>query len=131
MLSVFPGYVFHDLLVISHIDLLDSKSRSKSKGSIQTRRRLVKLTQGRAGYRLRTWTTGKRAGPFPGQSEADYLLEVAWGIIANAGWDEWSGDVNQEKTEGWLEATLRWREDYFYYLKSAQNPGLDTSPDER
>lgn len=46
---------------------------------------------------------------------AEELLETAWGIIANAGWDEWSGDYQQPKSEGWLDATLRWRRDYFGY----------------
>lgn len=41
------------------------------------------------------------------------LLESAWGLIANAGWDASSGDVSIPKTTGWHEAAVRWREDYF------------------
>jgi hypothetical protein len=44
------------------------------------------------------------------------LLEAAWGIIANAGWDAGSGDVTLSKTTGWHEATLRWRDDYHAWL---------------
>lgn len=46
------------------------------------------------------------------------LLETAWGIIANAGWDEFSGNINQPKTTGWLDAVLRWRGQYFATLPS-------------
>jgi hypothetical protein len=40
-------------------------------------------------------------------AEAQDLLEAAWGIIANAGWD------GSAKTPGWQEAAIRWRERYF------------------
>ena len=49
-------------------------------------------------------------------AEAD-LLEMAWGIIANAGWDASSGDVSLAKTTGWHEAAVRWRDDYHAWLK--------------
>jgi hypothetical protein len=35
------------------------------------------------------------------------LLEMAWGIIANAGWDECA------KSPGWQDAAVRWRNKYF------------------
>lgn len=54
-------------------------------------------------------------------STAENLLETAWGIMANAGWDEFSGDVNQEKTEGWLGTVLRWRSDYFEFSSPDQS----------
>jgi hypothetical protein len=38
------------------------------------------------------------------------LIETAWGIIANAGWD------GMEKTTGWQDAAIRWREDYHRWL---------------
>jgi hypothetical protein len=40
-------------------------------------------------------------------SEKSRLLEMAWGIIANAGWD------GMAKTPGWQEAAVRWRDEYF------------------
>lgn len=45
------------------------------------------------------------------------LIESAWGLIANAGWDAGSGDVGQPKSPGWHEAALRWREDYHRMLR--------------
>lgn len=42
--------------------------------------------------------------------EADALLDLAWGIIANAGWD------GNDKTEGWQEAAVAWRDRYHAYL---------------
>ena len=45
------------------------------------------------------------------------LLDVAWGIIANAGWDAHSGETTLDKTPGWHDAAIRWRDDYFAYLK--------------
>ena len=35
------------------------------------------------------------------------LLEEAWGIIANAGWD------GMAQSPGWQEAAVRWRDKYF------------------
>jgi len=49
-------------------------------------------------------------------SEAD-LLEMAWGVIANAGWD------GMAKTPGWQEAAIRWRENYFAW--SAEHKAAD------
>jgi hypothetical protein len=40
----------------------------------------------------------------------DELLQEAWGVIANAGWDE------QERSPGWQEAAERWRDRYHAYL---------------
>jgi hypothetical protein len=50
--------------------------------------------------------------------EADDLLEAAWGIIANAGWDEWQKEHDLPKSPGWLDAVLKWRYDYFDYVRT-------------
>lgn len=42
----------------------------------------------------------------------DKLLEAAWGLIANAGWDAHTGDVSGEKSPGWHEAAVRFRDRY-------------------
>ena len=47
------------------------------------------------------------------------LIETAWGLIANAGWDASSGNVELPKTPGWHEAAIRWREDYHHWLDGA------------
>ena len=39
------------------------------------------------------------------------LLETAWGIIANAGWD------GMAQTPGWQEAAVRWRDRYHEVLR--------------
>ena len=49
------------------------------------------------------------------------LLEAAWGLIANAGWDAGTGDVELPKTTGWHEAAVRWREDYFALSSRARS----------
>ena len=46
-------------------------------------------------------------------SEGD-LLAAAWGIIANAGWDDCA------KSPGWQEAAVRWRDDYHAWLRDGQ-----------
>ena len=48
---------------------------------------------------------------------AGELLEAAWGLIANAGWDACSGDVSMAKSPGWHEAALRWRDGYHQYTR--------------
>ena len=45
------------------------------------------------------------------------LLEMAWGVIANAGWDE------SAKTPGWQEAAERWRDRYHRWLDLHLLPG--------
>lgn len=47
----------------------------------------------------------------------DRLLETAWGIIANAGWDAGTGQTTLDKTEGWHGAAIRWRDDYFRFTR--------------
>jgi hypothetical protein len=44
------------------------------------------------------------------------LLEAAWVIIANAGWDAFSGNVDGEKSPGWHDAAIRWRDKYNAYI---------------
>jgi hypothetical protein len=46
---------------------------------------------------------------WPGPNEPD-LLEAAWGVIANAGWND------DAKTTGWQEAAERWRDSYHEWL---------------
>jgi hypothetical protein len=48
--------------------------------------------------------------------DLDELLNVAWSIIANAGWDASTEEINLPKSPGWHEAAIRWRDDYFAYL---------------
>lgn len=45
------------------------------------------------------------------------LLETAWGVIANAGWDDCA------KTPGWQEAAERWRDGYRRWLDLHLRPG--------
>ena len=60
------------------------------------------------------WRRGTRKNsPIVGEAE---LLELAWGIIANAGWDASTGTVDEPKGEGWYEAAIRWRDAYHRWL---------------
>lgn len=43
---------------------------------------------------------------------ADDLLYEAWTVIANAGWD------GADKSEGWQEAAVRWRDKWHAYQDS-------------
>jgi hypothetical protein len=73
--------------------------------------------------------SGEAGGPAKGDDEAmpdephASLLEAAWGIIANAGWDAFSGRVDLPKTTGWHEAAVRWRDDYGHWLDLRLRPG--------
>jgi hypothetical protein len=42
------------------------------------------------------------------------LLQQAWGVIANAGWD------GSARTPGWQEAAVRWRDEYHSYLDGGE-----------
>jgi hypothetical protein len=57
-----------------------------------------------------------------GQEPHTRLLETAWGLIANAGWDTGTGQADLPKTPGWLEAALRWRDDYHRWLDAHLRP---------
>jgi hypothetical protein len=59
-------------------------------------------------------------GPIEDISRSD-LLEEAWGIIANAGWDE------NAKTSGWDEAATRFRDKYFAWLHETETHEHDES----
>jgi len=48
-------------------------------------------------------------------NEAEHLLEMAWGIIANAGQGDWTREGWQ-----WKEAAERWRDQYHRYLSLTQ-----------
>lgn len=50
------------------------------------------------------------------------LLERAWGIIANAGWNAGTGDVSEPKSAGWHEAAVRWRDNYHGWLSAHLSP---------
>ena len=43
-------------------------------------------------------------------TERDDLLYEAWAVIANAGWD------GADKSEGWQDAAVRWRDKWHAYL---------------
>ena len=49
----------------------------------------------------------------------DNLLELAWGLIANSGWDAHNGNTDLDKSPGWHDAAIRWRDSYFEYMKEA------------
>jgi hypothetical protein len=65
--------------------------------------------------------------PLERAQQARNLLERAWGIIANAGWDAGSGQVDLAKTTGWHEAALRWRGDYFRW-STRDDPATPDDP---
>ena len=46
------------------------------------------------------------------------LADLGWGVIANAGWN------GEDKTEGWDEAAVRWRDDY-HALRAALAPDTE------
>ena len=57
---------------------------------------------------------------------ANELLEIAWGVIANAGEGNWS-----KESEDWQGAAIRWRDDYFGFLDgitSEPEPERETYP---
>jgi len=66
--------------------------------------------------------TGRIAEALEAQPKRDpaieHLLHQAWGVIANAGWD---GD---DKTPGWQEAAVRWRDAYHVTLAEGVSPGV-------
>jgi hypothetical protein len=70
-----------------------------------------------------TAAMGSGEGDWRDQDEASSpephmnLLEMAWGVIANAGWDDCA------KTPGWQEAAVRWRDDYHRWLDLHLRPG--------
>lgn len=45
-------------------------------------------------------------------AEADELLDLAWGVIANA--SDWNGGTPQQQT--WRVAAVRWRDRYHEHL---------------
>jgi hypothetical protein len=50
------------------------------------------------------------------------LLEAAWGVLANAGWD------GAARPEGWQEAAERWRDRYHEVLSRALHPQSADEP---
>jgi hypothetical protein len=52
------------------------------------------------------------------------MLEAAWGLIANAGWNAGTGDVTGAKSPGWHEAAMRWRDNYHAWLSFPPRDGL-------
>jgi hypothetical protein len=58
-------------------------------------------------------------------AEPSELLDRAWGLIANAGWDASTGRVDLEKSPGWHDAAVRWRDDYHAALRVTGPPRPD------
>jgi hypothetical protein len=48
----------------------------------------------------------------------DDMLEAAWGLIANAGWDAHRADTTLDKSPGWHEAAIKFRDKYFVYISN-------------
>jgi hypothetical protein len=70
-----------------------------------------------------TRTPFKPSGDEPvAELHAD-LLERAWGVIANAGWNAGTGNADLPKTGGWHETASRWRDDYHRWLDLHLQPG--------
>jgi hypothetical protein len=60
--------------------------------------------------------------------EGTDLLELAWGIIANAGGGDW-----EKESKEWQDAAVRWRDTYFGSLTkvsktSSQQPNVNRQP---
>lgn len=56
----------------------------------------------------------------------DGLLNEAWGLIANAGWDAHRGQVDLDKSPGWHEAAIRWRDRYHALLATGDRSQNET-----
>ena len=52
--------------------------------------------------------------------EGTELLELAWGIIANAGGGDWD-----KESKKWQDAAIRWRDRYFNSLKQISKESGD------
>jgi hypothetical protein len=52
-------------------------------------------------------------------AEARYLLEIAWGVIANAHGGDWTLESKE-----WQDAAGRWRDQYFASLGQKSNVTL-------
>lgn len=53
---------------------------------------------------------------------SDFLLEIAWGVIANASGGDWTKE-NKE----WQDAAARWRDDWLGFLKGKTPKGYTQS----
>jgi hypothetical protein len=53
------------------------------------------------------------------------LLELAWGVIANAGFNE-----GESKTPGWHEAAVKWRDSWHEFLAESPPPAPTTETQE-
>lgn len=58
------------------------------------------------------------------------LLEIAWGIIANAGGGDW-----EKESKEWQDAAIRWRDTYFGSLSkvskmSSEHPNVNRQPNQ-
>jgi len=56
------------------------------------------------------------------KTELENMLEVAWGIIANAGGGDWS-----KETEVWQAAAIKWRDKYHALNKTLR--AMDAADD--
>ena len=54
--------------------------------------------------------------------DVDDLLDRAWNLIANAGWDAATGAVDGEKAPGWHDAAIAWRDGYHRLLLPPRSP---------
>jgi hypothetical protein len=61
----------------------------------------------------------------PASADPSELLNRAWGLIANAGWDASTGRVDLDKSPGWHGAAIRWRDDYHAALSAAGTDEVD------
>jgi len=87
------------------------------------------------GWAYLRWAIEEENAPLPGPwahaAQMAGLCDEAWGIIANAGWDD------TEKTGGWQQAAVRWRDRFFALLGGDPHPdgvailGGDLRPDPR
>lgn len=59
-------------------------------------------------------------------AELNELLELAWGIIANANGGDWS-----RATHEWQGAAVRWRDRYHAWIGVGAMRGLDSDTVER
>lgn len=65
--------------------------------------------------RLIRWPLPKKRKREKKKMNANELLELAWGIIANAGGGNW-----EKETAEWQDAAVRWRDNYFKYLREEE-----------
>lgn len=58
-------------------------------------------------------------------TEADDLLYRAWTVIANA--SDWLGEEHTPKEQEWIDAAVRWRDEWHRYLEVRRYPPKDVT----